>query len=43
LELAPKYKNSYQEEIGLMTEIVDPETTIKTVEKSEEWLKLLTK
>ena len=43
LEMAPKYLSSYAEEIGLMTEIKDPATSIKTKEKSDEWLKSLTK
>lgn len=43
VELAPKYHESFQEEIKGMTDIIYPEKTIKTVEKSQEWLELLTK
>ena len=41
-EIAPRYKQTQEEEVALMTEIVDPKTTIKTVEKSQEWVDILT-
>lgn len=34
LEYSLIYRESYKEEINLMTEIKDPDHTIKTVEKS---------
>jgi hypothetical protein len=43
VDLAPKYFQSFSEEIHLMTEIVDPEKTIKTKQQCEDWLKLLKK
>lgn len=43
IDLAPRYQATYSEEIRLMTDIKDPAHTIKTVEKSQEWLVHLTK
>ena len=37
-EIAPKYNSSFAEEIRLMTEIVNPEKTIKVPAKCEEWV-----
>jgi len=41
--LAPKYFSSFNEEINHMTEIIDPDHTIKTKQQCDDWLKLLTK
>lgn len=41
-EIAPRYQQTQLEEVGLMTEIVDPKTTIKTKEKSDWWVNELT-
>jgi hypothetical protein len=41
-EIAPRYKQTQEEEVQLMTEIVDPKTTIKSVAKGAEWVEILT-
>jgi|TARA_B110000285_G_C15140281_1_gene630270 hypothetical protein len=41
-EIAPRYQQTQLEEVGLMTEIVDPKTSIKTKEKSDWWVNELT-
>jgi hypothetical protein len=41
LEYSSIYRESYKEEISLMTEIKDPDHTIKTIEKSREWYEIL--
>jgi len=41
-EIAPRYKQTQEEEVALMTEIVDPKTSIKSAEKSQEWVDILT-
>lgn len=38
IDLAPRYHATYSEEVRLMTDIKDPAHTIKTVEKSQEWV-----
>jgi len=43
LELAPKYNQSYTEEMESMTEIINPNKTIKTPEDSAKWRETLTK
>ena len=41
-EIAQRYKQTQEEEVALMTEIVDPKTSIKSAEKSQEWVDILT-
>ena len=43
LELAPKYYHSYREEMESMTEIINPNKTIKNEEDSAKWRDTLTK
>lgn len=43
IDMAFRYQASFTEEIKSMTDILNPEKTIKTVEKSQEWVELLTK
>ena len=43
LELAPKYNQSYREEMESMTEIINPNKTIKTPEESAKWKETLIK
>ena len=43
LDLAPLYLESYRDEVIHMTEIKDPEKTIKKPEKCDEWIRTLTK
>jgi hypothetical protein len=43
VEMAPQYYQSFNEEVGKMTEIINSNKTIKTEEKSVEWRKILIK
>jgi len=42
LDLAPKYKSSYEQEVKSMTDIIDPAKTIKNPEQCQEWIVRLT-
>jgi hypothetical protein len=37
VQCAPRYQTSYTDELAKMTEIVDPQNTIKTSAMGEEW------
>ena len=43
VDLAQRYQQTYNEEIFLMTEIKNPQTTIKNKEKSDWWVRELSK
>ena len=43
MQCGPRYQNSYMDEMTKMTEIVDPEKTIKTEKMGIEWSQRLIK